>query len=610
MYQQTKKLLALVLVAVMVVGVTPVSASTNRARTIVIHTLEGDDITTTRANETRSTNARVGSRLSQGQTVSTGINSFAYLLLDQDSLVKMNQESDLVVESNRNRLVLEIQNGSALVQVETQISGQTTEARAGNSILAVRGTLFVMGHATQYLDGEGQVDVIVLTMLEGLGELNFSEEAEGIMVSAGSVVHIRYEADGVEWDAEQIILQRDGLIVEEMDAFTLQAVLDNQDLLLEIGVITEADLADIPALLVQRLDEIATVQAEAIAVAEALARRAEARQNRQSSPSRGSGSSGGGSGSGGNNDSGGSGGGGNINPPNQPQQPPSNGSGGGGNVTAPNRPLGSGTASDPFLISTNQHLEWMGYYGDDGNGFIRGYFLLMENLTITSPIGFLEYDDHDVWGLDAAGFLFSGVFDGNGRTITLNQTVNQNAVHGTAGLFFGLYEGVAIRNLNINGTVNVGDFYWWACSCAYGGWVTQCYNSVGMRFGNVYGFLENVNIMVNYIGNFSFTTPFIDLALEDMPIDMPLDECCDVYNPSDEAEEYDAYPDEETEIDTDVEENSPEYEEETEDDLYTSKEPETDDYATPEDTDKPDEPTYPSDDSSTDLQGDDTVDTE
>jgi len=200
------------------------------ARTITLSGIEGDTVRATRGDP-REFDARVGQRLGEGHTLTTGRDSFAYLQMDQESLLKMDQSSQLVVSrASRDRLSLSVESGSALVHVANMEQGHSLETRIGNTALAVRGTLYVMGRNSS--------GMITISMLEGSGDV------DGRYLPAGYVMRI-YD-DGYTITPLQ---------VEEMDRFTLQAVLDHQGMLLEIGVITPAMLEAIPALLEVYLEE-------------------------------------------------------------------------------------------------------------------------------------------------------------------------------------------------------------------------------------------------------------------------------------------------------------------------------------------------------------------
>jgi hypothetical protein len=109
---------------------------------------------------------------------------------------------------------------------------------------------------------------------------------------------------------------------------------------------------------------------------------------------------------------------------------------------------GSGTAASPFLISAEQQL-WLIQGNNLKYGLERRY-KLMEDIDITRnlwlPIGVRE-------GLGVGSFIFTpftGVFDGNGYTITISADPDFIRL-GNAGLFHSIGEGGGVKNLCMQG---------------------------------------------------------------------------------------------------------------------------------------------------------------
>ena len=99
---------------------------------------------------------------------------------------------------------------------------------------------------------------------------------------------------------------------------------------------------------------------------------------------------------------------------------------------------GEGTAASPYRISTVNDLhtlkEWTSYLGKGTNGL---HFQLQKDIDMEDT--WLSYVDE-----------FSGVFDGNGKTIS---NLNYNAGNGRNALFSHLNSGGVIKNLTISGTI-------------------------------------------------------------------------------------------------------------------------------------------------------------
>lgn len=99
---------------------------------------------------------------------------------------------------------------------------------------------------------------------------------------------------------------------------------------------------------------------------------------------------------------------------------------------------GEGTAASPYRISSVNDLhtlkEWTSYLGKGTNGL---HFQLQNDIDMEDT--WLSYFDE-----------FSGVFDGNGNTIS---NLNYNAGNGRNALFSHLNSGGVIKNLTISGTI-------------------------------------------------------------------------------------------------------------------------------------------------------------
>ncbi|MCL2620076.1 MAG: FecR domain-containing protein [Defluviitaleaceae bacterium] len=217
------RLVAFSLATVMTIGVT-VSATASEARLITVHNISGDSVELSRG--ARATAPRQGQRLAQGNVLTTGRDSSVYLSMDSDSILKMDQQSQVVVSSAGNRLALTVQSGSALLDVGVQQAGHTTEVRIGNTGLTVRGTMFTVSRVG---------DVSVIHMLSGLGE------AEAGMLHAGYTMVVTQQAGG---DISRIY----PTVFEELDRFTLQVIADNAEYLSTYGIATPELLDALPTL--------------------------------------------------------------------------------------------------------------------------------------------------------------------------------------------------------------------------------------------------------------------------------------------------------------------------------------------------------------------------
>ena len=236
-----KKAMAMILATVLTMGTAmPLAArqTPTEARNIAIHSTEGEHITLARALGGRTTDPRPGQRLSDGNVLSTGRDSFVYLQLDAASLIKMDESSRVTVNESANLLSLAIQTGRALVEVNQQPPGQMLETRLGNTAFAVRGTSFIAGHV------EGDVSrAVFVTVLSGYGVLvmpGLGGVPVELDVTAGSRVVARPWAD-VPYVVEP------SLDVGQMGLFELREVYARAEELIAAGVLTREMHERIPA---------------------------------------------------------------------------------------------------------------------------------------------------------------------------------------------------------------------------------------------------------------------------------------------------------------------------------------------------------------------------
>ena len=406
--------------------VQPAFAGDPVGRNINIFRIDGNDASLTRG--ANSFTPREGQRLASGNVLSTGLDTFVYLHIDDDSIFEMDQRSQVVVTStSQNRLSMAIQSGAALVVVDPQKAGASMETRIGNTALAVRGTMYVMGR-----NAEGDVTIAMLT---GLGDVN------GRSLPGGSMMTVRSDKD-----KQQITYTISQINTATLDAFTLKSMYEHLDYLRKAGTFSPEQLDAVPGLLVKRQEELRQEQAE------------EAAAQAQNIPP--------------------------VTdevvvlPPNLPEPPitpiPETDSGSNSTPTpeptstptptptpepspeptpeptptpnpptGPNTPVvpaGTGTAINPFQIAVPGNLLWMAY----NPAFLDKHFVLIADIDATSldrPIG-----RNGVYITN-----FTGVFEGNGHAITLNiSTSGQSNV----GLFATIGAGGIVRNLEVRGSVS------------------------------------------------------------------------------------------------------------------------------------------------------------
>ncbi|MCL2189209.1 MAG: FecR family protein [Defluviitaleaceae bacterium] len=230
-----KAIFMLVAIAVALLASVTVYAATSR--TIVIESVNGT-VNMTRGTA-RSFTAREGTRLAAGNTVSTGANSYAVFLLDDGSTLRLDASTTVDVTRAGNNLEVTVVTGSLAVSAAPQTEGRRINVRAGNATMGVRGTLF-----TVVLQNGG----VQVNLLEG--ELEGTTPYASVILYAGQALVICDEGT-----AEAQPLQ-----VNMLDAFTLQTIADNAEMLIETGIIAQRDIRTIYRLIETRQAEAAQAE--------------------------------------------------------------------------------------------------------------------------------------------------------------------------------------------------------------------------------------------------------------------------------------------------------------------------------------------------------------
>ena len=395
LFSHLKKTLVLALVLLLSTSPSLAWGQTSvNARPIVVLSVDGDNAALYRGIS-RSITPRPGMRLATGHQLATGADTNLLFRLDTDSVVKMDEESRVEVSTSLNRLSLNIPEGQSLVHLAPKEPNQQFDASVGSLTFEVTGTMFVIGHG---------VDYVYIVLLSGSGEVN------GTPVSAGYRIISWQDENG---DIHTLII---GIIPEDLNNFTLQAIWDNQDYLSESGdFITEEFLEEVSEILNRRTQEPVRIRSE-------------------NDDDRGNGGIIGN----GDNDIGDNG---------------ANGDNGDNDVQM--LLPGSGTATDPFRIETFRHMQYAFTPWDLDTSLAQisphrnAYFILMNNITLAPG-----------WQIPGT---FNGNFNGAGNTITW-----QNLQGADGGLFEFIGEDGIVQNLILRGNVdsgskrgNIGGFTTW-----------------------------------------------------------------------------------------------------------------------------------------------------
>ncbi|MCL1988428.1 MAG: FecR family protein [Firmicutes bacterium] len=221
-----KQICATFLSLVMVVSFaqTTHAAAPIRVRTVQVFEIEGNNVSMLRRNS--PVNVRAGTRLSDGNTLVTGTSTNVFLRLDQTSLVKLDSSSRMNVELSGGLIALTVESGNALLNVAEQQNNQTLEVRIGDVALTVRGTMFTVGHHRDYA---------FIAMLSGSGDIDVIEH----LLAAGEIFIIRRNAQ------DEPIFSVEEIELRNLNAFTIQALIDNQEYLSENSEFVDQEIIEI-----------------------------------------------------------------------------------------------------------------------------------------------------------------------------------------------------------------------------------------------------------------------------------------------------------------------------------------------------------------------------
>jgi len=163
---------------------------------------------------------------------------------------------------------------------------------------------------------------------------------------------------------------------------------------------------------------------------------------------------------------------------------------------------GSGTESNPFLITNEYQLRQAGRAGANDNAFaawtLGAHYKLTANITLSGG-----NDNWEPIGEDFAGNLFTGTFDGNGFGIS---AIKMD--HGfDAGFFGAVGENGVVKNLNIINADIIGDMFVGALVGTNKGIIFNCTASGNVRgessVGGLVGWSSGTIQNCYFIGNAS-----------------------------------------------------------------------------------------------------------
>jgi hypothetical protein len=154
-----------------------------RARAVVVFEATGESVTVERG-ATQSF-ARAGLRLADRDVAVTGAKSNMYLLLNAESVMKMDEASRVEVNRVEDRvLALTLLEGAIAADINRQDAFDRYEINAGNVMMGIRGTSFIV---------EYRQNNVTVVMLSGSGEVNGVPLAEGNTASVEETGEVSVE---------------------------------------------------------------------------------------------------------------------------------------------------------------------------------------------------------------------------------------------------------------------------------------------------------------------------------------------------------------------------------------------------------------------------------
>ncbi|MCL2698774.1 MAG: FecR domain-containing protein [Defluviitaleaceae bacterium] len=245
-----KRIFSLLLSALLIITFCNVAVFAETARTVVVESVQGT-ITMTRGTN-REFNVNAGIGLRAGNTLITGRNSSAVLLLDGESTVTVAAFTKIdISRATSTDLKLTVISGAISVNAAPQPPSHNTSVSAGNSTMGIRGTLFT----TVFRNGD-----LTVTLLEGELEMEGDAFGDGLTMAPGFVLEVSSQP-GIRVDADGV----NPLDLAVACSFTLETIREHSDMLIELGVLTVTDVANIDQMIDEKKTEEAAREADTLA---------------------------------------------------------------------------------------------------------------------------------------------------------------------------------------------------------------------------------------------------------------------------------------------------------------------------------------------------------
>ncbi len=235
-----RKIISVLLSAILTITLAypALAAAEITGRTVVIFKLEGDDASFTKGTD-KKFSAKAGTVLSEGYTTSTGGDTRMHLKLDDDSIVTLNYSSSVSISKSKGKdFKLSLLTGEIAVNAEKQAEGNKVEIKAGNTIMGILGTLFVVKY------GGGELDIKLFE-----GALDVNTPVGLINLEEGHALHVSNNAGK---DTEDYSVTVTAIDLNTLNSFTLEILHEYADKLIEKGILTKEQAAALPRMIEER----------------------------------------------------------------------------------------------------------------------------------------------------------------------------------------------------------------------------------------------------------------------------------------------------------------------------------------------------------------------
>lgn len=148
------------------------------AATGKINTLRGDVTITTNG---KTNTALAGALVNSGDSLKTGLKSFALITMDDGSVFKLGQKTDLSIPADNN---INLKSGSVFSKISKQKSNQQFKINTPVAVIGVRGTEFF----TSYGQSEDKKSDVWTCVNEGSVEVTSTKGKKSVILNPGEGV--------------------------------------------------------------------------------------------------------------------------------------------------------------------------------------------------------------------------------------------------------------------------------------------------------------------------------------------------------------------------------------------------------------------------------------